>query len=271
MEDPAPAERVLDQAIELSLEEALAGCSRDVQGVVVDDCHACSGSGLQPACACSSCGGSGQLRQSIWFGWVAPTVTCEACDGRGHCQPACDACEGSGRGPARSWRARVRIPAGSRGGDVLQVPVRSRRAGDGKLALRVRIDLAPHPFFTLEADGVVRVEVPVDGFAWTAERWIDVPTPSGLQQMKLRRGHLAYRIKGQGFASEPAGPRADCLVTVVPLFPETLGRDQEASIDALVKSNTGRPGTPAGQRAGAWRRTLDAWSRKRGAADGQTM
>jgi hypothetical protein len=29
--------------------------------------------------------------------------------------------------------------------------------------------------------------MPVDGFAWIASAWIDVPTLTGLQQMRLQR------------------------------------------------------------------------------------
>ena len=44
----------------------------------------------------------------------------------------------------------------------------------------------------------LEVRVPVDGFAWMANRWIEVPTARGLQQMKLRRGYISYRIKNAG-------------------------------------------------------------------------
>jgi hypothetical protein len=48
-------------------------------------------------------------------------------------------------------------------------------------------------------------------------------------------------------------------VTVVPLFPESFGRHQEAQIDRLISANTGAPGTAAGARMALWRRTLEGW------------
>jgi DnaJ-class molecular chaperone len=143
-------------------------------------------------------------------------------------------------------------------GDTLHVPAGSS-GGEPHDALAVRVELQPHEFFQLDADGTLRCELPVDGYAWMANRWIDVPTLGGLQQMRLRRGHLAYRMKGLGFPARPSGPRGDCLVTVVPLFPDELDARQEAQIDRLVASNTGRAGTPAGDRMAAWQSDLERW------------
>ena len=110
------------------------------------------------------------------------------------------------------------------------------------------MELQPHEFFTAEADGTLKCELPVDGFAWMANRWIEVPTPRGLQQMKLRRGYLSYRIKDAGLPWASDAQAADCIVTVVPMFPQEFSREQEAAIDRLVASNSGAAGT-AGRRS----------------------
>ena len=64
---------------------------------------------------------------------------------------------------------RVRIPAGVRDGHLLHALVRLG-GREGQQALNVRVSLQPHEFFALEEDGTVKVEVPVDGFAWVAGR-----------------------------------------------------------------------------------------------------
>ncbi len=138
----------------------------------------------------------------------------------------------------------------------VQGPPRKARPA---LRVRVRVELQPHAFFALEADGTVTFELPVDGFAWTANRWIEVPTPRGLQQMKLRRGSLTYRIRGEGLAPEHSDTPADCIVTIVPLFPPELDSDQEAAIDRLIARNSGSAATAAGDRIAAWNRALADW------------
>lgn len=257
----AEPERTLHHVVRLTLEEALAGCIKDLDGEVVDDCIACGATGVQKRSSpCGECGGSGQVRQHLWFAWVAPTVTCKACQGQGVLRQPCALCHGTGKSPARKYHCRARIPPGMREGNLLHVTatLHGRHASE-KVALSLRVELVPHEFFTLDADGTVRCELPVDGFAWIANRWIEVPTPAGLQQMRLKRGFHTYRIKGQGFPGGESDERADCIVTVVPLFPEEFSKAQEAQIDKLVAGNTRATGTPAGARTAAWQQTLKAW------------
>lgn len=254
-------ERILNHTVRLSLEEAVAGCIRDLHGEVVDECEECGATGFQAQAAeCPACAGTGQLRQPLWFLWAAPVVECRRCQGHGVIRQACGACAGSGHARSRKYRCRVSIPAGARDGAVLHFPARAAaRTSRFNEILSVRVELQPHEFFELEADGTVRCEIPVDGFAWIANRWIEVPTPAGLQQMKLKRGHLGYRIKGQGMPSEPSGPRADCIVTVVPLFPDEFSNKQQAQIDRLIATNTEDSQSAAGKRAAAWNQRLQCW------------
>lgn len=258
-----PPERPIELTVDVTLEEALAGCVKHLQGEVVDACGECHATGLHTkAGGCPACEGTGKVRQQFWFLWASAPVECGACQGHGMVQASCGACEGTGQGATRKYRCRVRIPAGTRDADVLESDP-SARSGEGthQGAITARVRLQPHEFFTLDEDGTVRCELPVDGFAWVANRWIEVPTPSGLQQMRLSRGHLAYRIKGQGFpaASQRTGKRADCIVTVVPQFPQTFDAAQEAQIDRLIETNTGCVGTAASKQVSAWDDLVDAW------------
>ena len=260
--DPEPT---VEHTVRVTLEEVVTGCSREVRGEVVEDCADCEGIGLQPeAMECSECGGAGHLRQHLWFAWVSSAVECSACQGHGKTRQACAACAASGKAPASKYRCRVQVAPGVRAGDLLEVEARVQgRQRKHGLALRLRVELEPHEFFTAEADGTLKCELPVDGFAWMANRWIEVPTPRGLQQMKLRRGYLSYRIKDAGLPWAAGGVAADCIVTVVPLFPEELNREQEAAIDRLVTGNTGAAGTVAGDRVAAWNRLLAGWQKRR--------
>ena len=254
-------ERTLRHPVRLTLEEALVGCIKDLEGEVTESCVACSATGLQRhASSCRGCGGTGQVRQAMWISWVAPLVKCKACDGRGSHRHACAVCEGTGQAPARKYRCRARIPGGVRDGDLLHVSANLHGLhASEKVALEVRVELVPHEFFTVDEDGTVRCELPVDGFAWIASRWTEVPTPSGLQQMRLRRGYHTYRIKGQGFPGAD-GERSDCIVTVVPLFPEEFSKAQDAQIDKLIAGNTRAAGTPAQRRTAAWQQTVKEWA-----------
>jgi DnaJ-class molecular chaperone len=153
-------------------------------------------------------------------------------------QHECAICAASGKAAPRKYRCRVQVPAGVRAGDVLAVTAHvDGRQRKHSVALRVRIALREHAAFSVQDDGTLACELPVDGFAWTANRWIDVPTVRGKQQMRLRRGTLNYRVKGGGLPWQDAGACADCIVTVSPRFPDELSAEQEALIDRLVATN----------------------------------
>ncbi len=130
----------------------------------------------------------------------------------------------------------------------------------------MRVELQPHEFFGVEADGTLTCVLPVDGFAWIANRWINVPTPRGLQQMRLRRGILNYRIKGAVLPWQDGAACADCIITVAPLFPEEFSLEQDALIDRLVDTNSGAAGTASGDRMAAWARKMESWQVRMDAA-----
>ena len=258
-EHGARPRRTLDHTVALTLEEAITGCAREIQGEVVDDCAECGASGVEAqASPCQECDGAGRIRRHLWFGWMPSLAECSACAGQGVTRHPCDACEGTGKEAPRSYHCRAEFPPGTRDGDVVQAFARVQGQRQ-KLALQVRVELQPHEFFELQADGSVKCEIPVDGFAWIANRWIQVPTPAGLRQMKLKRGHLVYRIRGQGFPPGEGGSAADCMVTVVPLFPEDFSQEQEVSIDGLIATNSGARSTDAGRRMRAWNEVVGKW------------
>jgi molecular chaperone DnaJ len=129
-------------------------------------------------------------------------------------------------------------------------------AFDGMLELQ--IEVASHRLFSVADDGTLRCEMPVDGFSWLASAWIDVPTLTGLQQMRLQRGRHMYRLREQGLPLERNGTRrGDFIVTVAPAFPDVLSEAQQALLDQLARSS----GDPGGELQ-AWRRNLQAWERR---------
>jgi molecular chaperone DnaJ len=256
--------RTLRRRVRLSLEEAALGCTKVLRGKLTDTCAACTGHGvLKPEAPCPGCEGAGTVRGSAWFGWLSTQSSCEVCEGSGVVRRTCRACEGKGK-CASAYRRTVRIPAGVRQGDELSAEVAGNRHGDFDGTLELHVEIAAHKLFVLGDDGSLRCEMPVDGFAWIASAWIDVPTLTGLQQMRLQRGRHLYRLRGQGLPLERRGTaRGDYLVTVVPTFPDVLSVQQEALLDQLASSSVTTDGQAAAGPIHAWRRTVHAWDRTR--------
>lgn len=256
----APEGRVVQRRVRLSIEDAVLGSTRVLRGRLVDTCAACSGSGqrAEPQ-RCGTCHGSGQQRTDWWVAWPPKPMACADCEGTGTRRLVCPACEGAGQ-QTRRYRCTVRLPAGLRHGDLLSADGGGSHRGGFDGALELRIELAAHPLFTTGDDGTLRAEFPVDGFAWLAQQWIDVPAPSGLQQMRLRRGRLVYRLPGQGLPLERgSSQRGAYVVTVVPTFPDLPDAEQQALLERLAAISNTQP--PAALRQ--WRQRLQAWERGR--------
>ena len=263
--DAASPARTLRRRLRLSIEEAAFGCTKTLRGRLTRSCAACGGYGrdrIDPRCG--DCDGSGVIAGTAWFGWLSTEWTCPACKGHGTVARACAACDGSGE-TASAWRRTLRIPAGVRHADVLVAAGPPDADGRGELELEVEIEIAPHRLFEAGDDGSLRCEMPVDGFAWIANAWIEVPTLAGLQQMRLQRGRRVYRLRGQGLPlHRGATARGDYLVTVIPTFPDTLSKRQQSLLEQLAKSANGADAdTPPSLRT--WRKEVESWTRSRAA------
>ena len=95
--------RDIQQAIELTFEEAAFGCKKKVTIIRGESCDDCGGSGAKKGTSpvkCARCGGTGQMRtvQQTPFGQFASTTTCNQCGGRGTTiSDPCPICNGSGQ------------------------------------------------------------------------------------------------------------------------------------------------------------------------------
>ena len=194
----------------MTLEEAAVGCIKVLRGKVTDVCATCAGAGHQVLGGnCARCGGSGAIPKRSFFGWPTGVSECEACLGGGIARQPCAACGGAGKMEPRGYKMNVRIPHGVRDGDLLHVDGRRVRADGPPADVEIRVEVSEHAFFKLDDDGTIRCEMPVDGFAWIANRQIKVPTVTGFQALQLNRDRLSYRLKGQGFPVQRRGSRGD--------------------------------------------------------------
>lgn len=234
-ESDAPA-RTIQRKVKLTLEQAALGCTTVLRGRWVPVCGGCAGLGHRVlGGACAPCGGSGAVRQAGWYGLFSTSAECADCHGSGRAQAPCAPCKGQGKLAARSYRVGVRIPPGARDGDQLHVPA---SGADSPGDFDLRVQLQPHPHFELDDDGTLRCTWPVNGFAWVAEREVEVPTLSGPRSLRLRREQRCHRIKGEGFPVRRRGERGDLLVTVVPRFPAQFSAEQTALLNHLIATGT---------------------------------
>src|SRR3546814_13940632 len=85
--------------MEIRLEDAFSGCTREIEVDVAARCETCDGSGAKPGTRtnrCQTCAGHGKVRAQQGFFMVERT--CPTCQGAGEViADPCNICHGDGR------------------------------------------------------------------------------------------------------------------------------------------------------------------------------
>ena len=123
----APAKGAnLRARVHITFEEAVTGCSKELDIALKEKCTTCGGSGAKPGTSpetCPKCNGQGQfvsMQQSI-FGAVQNIQTCPQCGGTGkYIKDKCPDCRGTGYVSSRK-KIKVDIPAGIETGQSIRI------------------------------------------------------------------------------------------------------------------------------------------------------
>lgn len=113
-------------SLRISFEEAVFGCTKEIEFNYKESCSTCGGSGAKPGTnkeTCSKCGGKGKVvytTQSL-FGTMQNVQTCPECQGTGSViKEKCTSCRGT-RYINKKVKKTVDIPAGIDNGQCVRV------------------------------------------------------------------------------------------------------------------------------------------------------
>ncbi len=236
----------IQQAIELTFEEAAFGCKRKVNIIRAESCEECGGSGAKKGTSpvtCTKCNGTGQMRtvQNTPFGQFASTTTCNACKGRGTTiSDPCPKCNGSGH--VRTPRElEVNIPAGIDHGQTVSVRgqgeagMRGGPAGD----LLITIYVKKNNVFVRDGNNVL-VDVPITFVQATLGCEIEIPTIDGKVTQRIPEGTqhgTKFRLKEKGIPSIRTGQRGDQYVRIIVEVPKNLSSRQREILEEFAKES----------------------------------
>lgn len=119
-------------SIQLTFEEAVFGCKKEISVAIYDQCDTCHGTGTKEgthAESCPTCNGTGQERvmQQSMFGAVTSVRTCSKCGGTGKIiKDPCNTCRGTGK-VRKTKKYEVNVPKGIDNGQTI------RLAGKGEI------------------------------------------------------------------------------------------------------------------------------------------
>jgi molecular chaperone DnaJ len=234
--------------IELTLEEAAHGASREVEFEAVVACARCHGNGAEPGSpivTCPRCEGTGQL-QSVsrtMLGQLVRSQPCDQCEGEGKvARKPCQTC--AGRGRTRETRSlSVDVPAGIDDGQRIRLSgrghagVRGGPSGD----LYVVATVQPDPRFERHGDDLVtRIDVPFTDAALGSR--LMVPTIDGEEEVELAAGSqpaTVLRLRGKGMPSLRGRRHGDLHVVVNVMVPTNLSDEQRDLLRGFAESANG--------------------------------
>lgn len=218
--------------MELTLEEAVRGVTKEIRIPTLQECDVCHGSGAkagsQPQ-TCPTCHGAGQVQMRQGFFTVQQA--CPTCHGRGSViKDPCNACHGHGR-VEKSKTLSVKIPAGVDTGDRIRLSGEGEAGEQGAPAgdLYVQVSVKKHPIFERE-DNNLYCEVPINFAMAALGGEIEVPTLDGRVKLKVpaetQTGKL-FRLRGKGVTPVRGGSVGDLMVKVMIETPVNLNSRQK--------------------------------------------
>lgn len=231
--------------MEISLEEAFAGKTAQIQIPVSVTCESCSGTGAKAGSkpkTCATCNGAGRLRHAQ--GFFTLERTCHACQGRGQViEDPCGSCSGTGR-VTKERNLSVNIPPGVEDG------TRIRLAGEGEAGVRggppgdlyIFLGLTAHQLFQRDgADLYCRVPVSMVSAALGGE--FEVPAiDKSKTKVKVPAGTQSgqrFRIAGKGMPVLRSRQKGDMYVQVVVETPQNLTKKQQELLAEFEKLSSG--------------------------------
>ncbi|KKD62553.1 molecular chaperone DnaJ [Grimontia sp. AD028] len=227
--------------MELSLEEAVRGVTKEIDVPTYVSCDPCGGSGAKPGSSpqtCGTCHGQGQVQMRQ--GFFAVQQTCPTCHGRGKIiKDPCDSCHGQGR-VQKTKTLSVKIPAGVDTGD------RIRLTGEGEAGefgapvgdLYVQVHVRDHHIFTRDGNNLY-CEVPVSFTMAALGGEVEVPTLDGRVNLKVptetQTGRM-FRMRGKGVQSVRGGGLGDLICKLVVETPVNLSSKQKELLREFEES-----------------------------------
>ena len=228
----------IQQAVEITLEEAFAGTKSTLRVPTRVGCEACSSSGSadgsKEAATCGTCRGAGKVRAQQGFFTIERT--CPTCSGQGKTiRNPCRICRGAGT-VQRERSLQVSIPAGVDDGTRIRLTGEGEAGGQGVRNgdLYVHVSVRQHPFFQREGAHIL-MRVPIRMAQAALGGDVEVPVIDGTKaRVKIPAGTQTgaqFRLRGKGFSVIRNPARGDMVIEVMVETPQSLSAKQRELLE----------------------------------------
>jgi molecular chaperone DnaJ len=222
--------------IDLAFNEAIFGCSKEVDYTYKKPCSDCNGTGSSDGkkSTCSECGGKGQVffRQ----GFMTYSQTCSHCNGKGSIiQNPCSTCNAKGYSE-ESDTVKIDIPEGIDNGNRIRVARRGNidENGDqGDLYIQTAVGEDEH--FVRHNDDIY-IEVPLFFTQVALGDSITIPTLRGETELELPMGaqdKQQFIFKREGVKNVHTGELGNMIAQIRIKYPKKLTTEQRETLTKL--------------------------------------
>ena len=234
-------------SVRISFEEAIFGCTKELEFNYKETCSTCGGNGAKPGTSpetCTQCNGTGKVvRQSqSLFGVVQNVTTCPSCGGSGKVvKDKCPTCHGTGYN-TKKVRKTVEIPAGIDNGQCVRIREYGEPGINGgpRGDLLVEVNVARHPIFQRQ-DMNIFSTAPITYAQAALGDKVSVPTIDGKVSFEIPEGTQAgteFRLRGKGVKRGNRDERGDHYFQVVIEVPKGLNKNQKELLQKFEDSLT---------------------------------
>lgn len=229
--------------VDLSFEEAVFGCEKDISLDVVEECSDCDGKGGHKEETCSHCHGSGTIttEQHTILGSFVSKTTCPYCNGEGKTyKEKCSTCHGKGRVKTHKTIT-INVPSGISEEDRLRVGGKGNPGTNGgpNGDLYLEFTIKKHEYFKRDEDDIY-LEVPITITEAILGCKKVIPTLYGNVRLTVPAGTDSgdkQRIKGKGIDNKSRRRKGDMYIVLNVVTPKRLSRDQKKLIESLSKTD----------------------------------
>jgi molecular chaperone DnaJ len=245
----------LRYTMELDLEDAVAGMTREIRIPTYGSCTNCDGSGSEDGKRdnCGTCGGVGQVRMQQ--GIFSVQQTCPSCRGSGQrIANPCKTCQGQGR-VQETKTLSVKIPSGVDSGDRIRLSGEGEAGQAGAPAgdLYVEVMVKPHKLFERDGDDLY-CDVPIPFTMAALGGELQIPTLKGQVKLKIpaeTQTGKVFRLRGKGVKSVRSHRQGDLMCRVQLETPVRLSKEQKDLLDSF-ESSVAKGGAEHNPRSRNW-------------------
>jgi len=228
--------------INLTFEEAVYGTEKEFTINIKDNCEACNGQGGHNSKTCSTCNGTGRVReqQRTILGVFQTETTCSSCGGSGTTfENTCNKCNGKGL-TTKKKTLKVRVPRGVDNGDQLRMSGKASVGLNGgpRGDVYIEFNIKEHPIYQRDGSDIyVKVPLTITEAILGCKK--EINTIQGKVKLEVEPGTQngdKVKLRGKGIDDEKLGKKGDTYVIYNVIIPTKLDKDQKKLIKYLSET-----------------------------------